>query len=119
MINRPMIQSLLEELKNSPGTSREVHPYIFYMGTDFRKLKTPFIWYGILHVLDILSQFGWLKNDPRIQEMGQIVKLKASDEGRYTPESEWNAWKGWDFGQKKEPSQWLTFLALRMLKRID
>lgn len=26
------------------------HPYIFYMGTDFRKLKLPFIWYDILHV---------------------------------------------------------------------
>jgi len=99
--------------------SRETHPYMFYMGTDFRKLKAPFIWYDILHVSDTLSQFGWLKNDPRLQEMGQIVKSKANSEGRYTPESEWKAWKDWDFGQKKEPSRWLTFSALRMLRRIE
>ena len=99
--------------------SREVHPYMFYIGTDFRKLKAPFVWYDVLHVLDTLSQFSWLKNDLRLQEMGRLVKSKASGEGRYTPESEWKAWKGWDFGQKKVPSQWLTFLAMRMLRRID
>ena len=76
-------------------------------------------WYDILHVLDTLSQFGWLKNDPRLQEMGQMVKSRASNEGKCTPESEWKAWKDWDFGQKKEPSRWLTFLALRMLERIE
>ncbi len=99
--------------------SRVAHPYIFYMGTDFRKLKAPFIWYDILHVLDTLSQFSWLKHDPRLQEMGEVVRLKAGDEGKYTPESEWKAWKGWDFGQKKTPSRWLTFLVLRMLRRIE
>jgi len=98
--------------------SRELHPYLFYMGTDFRKTKAPFIWYDILHVLDVLSQCGWLKKDRRLQEMAEIVRSKADSEGKYTPESEWTAWKGWDFGQKKQPSRWLTFLALRTLKRV-
>jgi len=98
--------------------SRELHPYLFYMGTDFRKTKAPFIWYDILHVLDVLSQCGWLKKDRRLQEMAEIVRSKADREGKYTPESEWTAWKGWDFGQKKQPSRWLTFLALRTLKRV-
>ena len=99
--------------------SLELHPYMFYMGTDFRKIKAPFIWYDILHVLDVLSKFGWSRNDSRLREMSGIVKTKADKEGKFTPESEWIAWKGWDFGQKKEPSRWLTFLALRMLKRIE
>jgi hypothetical protein len=98
--------------------SRELHPYMFYMGTDFRKLKAPFIWYDILHVLDTLSQFRWLINDPRLREMVEIVKSKANCEGKYVPESEWTAWKGWDFGQKKEPSRWITFLVLRAFQRI-
>ena len=98
--------------------SRKLHPYMFYMGTDFRKLKAPFIWYDILHVLDTLSQSDWLKKDSRTQEMAQIVMQKAGPEGRYTPESEWKAWRGWDFGQKKEPSRWLTFLVLRIIERI-
>jgi hypothetical protein len=99
--------------------SRELHPYLFYMGTDFRKIKTPFIWYDILHVLDVLSQFDWLKNDSRIKEMIDIVTSKANNEGKFIPESIWMAWKGWDFAQKKEPSRWLTFLVLRIIKRIE
>jgi len=99
--------------------SRELHPYIFYMGTDFRKLKAPFIWYDILHVLDTLSQFSWLRDDSRLQDMLQVVKSKAEADGKFTPESQWQAWKGWDFGQKKEPSRWLTFLALRVFKRFQ
>ena len=92
---------------------------MFYMGTDFRKLKAPFVWYDILHVLDVLSQLSWLRNDSRLKEMSDIIKSKADNEGKYTPESEWKAWKGWDFGQKKQPSRWLTFLVLRILGRIE
>ena len=98
--------------------SRELHPYMFFMGTDFRKPKAPFIWYDIIHVLDVLSRFNWSTNDSRIREMVKIVESKATDEGKYVPESEWKAWKDWDFGQKKQPSRWLTFLVLRILKRM-
>lgn len=33
------------------------HPYMFYMGKDFRKIKVPFVWYDRLYVLDVLSRF--------------------------------------------------------------
>ncbi len=99
--------------------SKARHPYIFYMGNDFRKLKAPFIWYDILHVVEVLSQFPWLGKDARLGEMVKIIRSKADREGRFTPESEWKAWKGWDFCQKKEPSPWLTFLILRILKRFE
>jgi len=99
--------------------STEQHPYMFFMGTDFRKLKAPFVWYDLLHVVDVLSQFKWLKGDERLGEMCSLIRSKADGNGRYTPESEWKAWKGWDFGQKKQPSRWLTFLVLRALKRAD
>ncbi|MCW4031709.1 MAG: hypothetical protein NWE80_05025, partial [Candidatus Bathyarchaeota archaeon] len=65
--------------------SLELHPYMFYMGTDFRKIKAPLIWYDILHVLDVLSKFDWLRNDSRLIEMSSIVKSKADKEGKYTP----------------------------------
>jgi hypothetical protein len=99
--------------------SLEVHPYLFYMGTDFRKIKAPFVWYDILHVVDVLSQFDWLRADSRLIEMVEVIKAKADKDGKYTPESEWKAWKGWDFGQKKQPSKWLTFLAIRALNRFN
>jgi len=89
------------------------------MGTDFRKIKAPFIWYDILHVLDVLSQFEWTRNDSRLIDMAEIMKSKANGEGKYTPESVWRAWKDWDFGQKKLPSRWLTFLVLNIFKRLS
>ncbi len=108
-----------ECLLNLWQNSLTLHPYIFYMGTDFRKLKAPFIWYDLLHVLDVLSQFSWLKDDPRLQDMAALVKSKADAEGKFTPQSEWQAWRSWEFAQKKQPSRWLTFLALRALKRLE
>lgn len=99
--------------------SREVHPYMFYMGTDFRKLKAPTMWYDIVSVTDVLSQFEWLRSDDRLKEMIEIIKSKVDDNGFLTPESEYKACKAWDFGQKKKPSQWLTFLIFRILKRME
>ena len=117
--NSKQVHFGVESILNLWNKSHELHPYIFYMGTDFRKIKAPFIWYDILHVLDVLSQFSQVKNNSAIKEMVEIVKSKADLEGKYTPESVWRAWKDWDFGQKKKPSKWLTFLAIRTLRRFE
>ena len=101
----------------SESTTR--HPYMFYMGTDFRKLKVPFVWYDLMHVLDVLSRFPWLKKDTRLLEMLGILKSKADQQGRFTLESTWTAWKDWEFGQKREPSRWLTLLAWRTIERVE
>jgi len=95
------------------------HPYMFYMGTDFRKLKVPFVWYDLMHVLDVLSRFSWLKEDTRLLDMLEILKSKTDQQGRFTLESIWTAWKDWEFGQKKEPSRWLTLTAWRIIKRME
>ncbi len=132
--NLAMLKALseIEEYRHSPachtGTetlltlwkeSRAQHPYIFYMGTDFRKLKVPFVWYDLLHVLDVLSRFPWVRNDERFLDMLNVLQSKADDEGRFTLESVWMAWKDWEFGQKKEPSRWLTFLAWRTIGKTE
>jgi len=99
--------------------SKELHPFMFFMGTDFRKLKTPLFWYDILHVLDVLSRFQWAVKDKRFEQMLNIVKSKADSSERFIPESIWTAWKDWDFGQKKVPSQGLTLFVHRILRRVD
>jgi hypothetical protein len=98
--------------------SQEKHPYIFYMGTDFRKLKAPLFWYDILHVLDVLSRFEWTWKDKRFKQMLRVVEAKANRQGQFVPESVWTAWKDWDFSQKKLPSRGLTFFVQRILKRV-
>ena len=98
--------------------SLERHPYIFYMGTDFRKLKVPFVWYDLVHVLDVLTRFPGLRNDARLLDMLAVLQSKADAQGRFTLESVWTAWKEWEFGQKKQPSRWLTLLAWRIIQRV-
>jgi hypothetical protein len=91
--------------------------FLFGIGTDFRKLKYPFVWYDVLHVADVLSRFPFVYGDTRFQELVQTVTAQADEEGRYTATSMYRAWKGWSFADKKTPSPWLTFLALRVQKR--
>ena len=107
-----------ESLLHLWETSKDRHPYMFFMGTDFQKLKAPYIWYDILHVVEVLSQFDFARRDARFIEMLDLVNSKADAEGLFTPESIWTAWKDWEFGQKKKPSAWLTFLVARVNRRM-
>lgn len=91
--------------------------YLFGVGSDFRKLKYPFVWYDLLHVADVLSRFPFVHPDPRFQEMLAAIREQADPQGRYTASSMFLSWKGWSFADKKTPSPWLTFLALRIQKR--
>jgi hypothetical protein len=93
--------------------------YMFGIGTDFRKLKYPFVWYDILHVVDVLSRFPFVHADPRFREMVETITAQADGNGRYTASSMYRAWKGWSFADKKSPSPWLTFLVLRVIKRTS
>ncbi len=108
-----------EALLSQWGSSKSQHPYMFFMGTDFRKLKAPLVWFDLVHVLDVLSRFPWLRDDKRLLSMLAVLKKKADAQGRFTVESVWTAWKDWEFGQKNEPSRWLTLLAWRIIGRVE
>lgn len=123
--------SLVPELLNSPATragaemllwhwehQSERKIYMFGIGTDFCKLKYPFVWYNVLHVVEVLSRFPFVHADPRFHEMVGTITAQADEEGRYTPNSMYRAWKDWEFANKKAPSPWITFLVLRMEKRL-
>jgi hypothetical protein len=91
--------------------------YLFGIGTDFRKLKYPFVWYNVLHVLDVLSRFPFVRRDTRFREMVDVVQAQGDGDGRFTAGSMYRAWKDWSFADKRKPSPWLTFLCCRVLKR--
>ncbi len=97
---------------------REKKYYLFGMGTDFAKLKYPFVWYDILHVVDVLSRFPWVYSDPRMIEMVTTITDQVGAHGRYTPGSMYMAWRGWSFADKKNASPWITFLVLRIQNRM-
>ena len=93
--------------------------YLFGMGTDFKKLKAPLIWYDVLHFTEVLSHLNWTHKDSRFLEIIEVLKSKIDSEGKCTAESVWRAWNSWDFGQKREPSRWITFLVYKVLKRLN
>lgn len=92
---------------------------MFGIGTDFRKLKFPLIWYDILHVVEVLSRFPAAREDPRFQAMWREIQDKADEAGMYTPQSVWMAFRQFDFGQKKTPSPTLTLAVERIRKRVE
>jgi hypothetical protein len=119
MLASPAARAGTEMLLQHWEKQEERKIYLFGIGTDFRKLKYPFIWYDILHVVDVLSRFPTVHEDTRFREMVAAITVQADEGGRYTASSMYRAWKGWSFADKKDPSPWLTFLVLRVLKRIN
>jgi hypothetical protein len=92
-------------------------PNMFGIGKRFVLLKAPFVWYDILHLLEVLTQFPETLEDKRLRQMLDTVKSKADGQNRFTIESISPGWETWDFGQDKKPSPWLTFLVYRIFKR--
>jgi hypothetical protein len=92
--------------------------YMFGIGTTFRRLKYPFVWYDILHVVDVLSRFPFVHDDPRFREMVDTIVAQGDEDGRYRAGSMYRAWKGWEFADKRSLSPWITFLVTRILKRV-
>ena len=119
LLDGPAAQTGAEMLFWHWEHQRERKIYMFGIGSDFRKLKYPFVWYDILHVVDVLSRLPFVRSDKRLGEMVHTITDQADDQGRYTPTSMYRAWKGWPFADKKTPSPWLTFLVLRIVKRIQ
>jgi hypothetical protein len=91
--------------------------FMFGAGTNFRKLKYPFVWYDILHMAEVLSHYPAVYEDERFISLLEAVSEQADGQGRYTATSMYRAWQEWSFANKKKPSPWLTFLAVRIKKR--
>lgn len=117
--NERLARTISDSLLNLWVSSRERHPYMFFMGTDFRKLKLPFVWYDLLSVADALTECPWVHGDRRFREVLSVIESKRDERGRFTPGSVWTSWKGWDFDQKKEPSRWVTFMVERIHRRLE
>ena len=91
---------------------------MFGIGTTFKRLKYPCIWYDVLHVLETLSRLQVAREDKRFHEMLEHVLSKQMPSGGFKPESIWMPWKGWSWGQKKEPCLWMTYKVAEIASRV-
>jgi hypothetical protein len=117
--NSQAAASSVEVLLDLWNNSLDQHPFMFCMGTDFRKLKAPSSWYDIVSVAGVLSKYEFVRDDPRFLEMIAWIRDKQDKDGLFTPESVYQKFKEWDFGQKKEPSPYLTYLCHRIIHRLE
>lgn len=115
----PAAVSSVSALLNLWKNSLVQHPYMFYLGTDFRKLKAPSMWFDIVSTAGVLSKYEYAGRDDRFREMTALIREKQDPEGFFTPESVYLKMKDWDFGQKKKPSPYLTYLCMRIFDRMD
>jgi hypothetical protein len=117
--NSQVAVSSVNALLNLWENSLHQHPYMFFMGTDFRKLKAPTCWYDILSVATVLNKYEFVRDDPRFLEMLDHIKSKQDHDALFTPESVYQKMKDWDFGQKKVPSPYLTYLCYRLFDSFE
>lgn len=92
-------------------------PVKFGIGSTWNRLQYPFVQYQMLKTMDALSLVPSACRDARFGQMLDAVEGKRTPEGRWVPEGVNKPFAEFDFGQKKQPSAWVTFLAMRILKR--
>ena len=109
----PAVRALLDHWEHQ----RDYKLRMFGIGTDFRKLRYPFVWYDILHVADVLSRYRSALADPRFGEILEAITSQADEEGRFVAGAMFRSWKGWSFADKRSPSPWLTLLVRRIEAR--
>jgi hypothetical protein len=101
---------------------RRAEPYRpvgFGIGSTFKKLQCPFVQHQILKTVDTLSNFPAALDDERYEDLLATAIDKQSSEGLFTPEGINKVFAEFDFGQKKMPSPWITFLVARAYYRLE
>lgn len=93
--------------------------YLFGIGRRFQQLAYPYIWYNIVHVVDVLSRFPSARKDTRFHEMLALINARQQPNGGFIPESVWPPYAAWDFGQTTVASPWLTYQITRINQRCN
>jgi hypothetical protein len=71
----------------------------------------------ILQIVETLVGLGF-GHDPRLETALYLIRAKQDENGRWPLEYDYTG-KTWvEFGKKKEPNQWVTLRALRVLKAV-
>jgi len=92
--------------------------FMFGAGRKLFRLKYPHAWYDLANLLSVLAMIPAGRSEPRTQKLAERVLEQADDNGFFTPGSIYMAWKGNDFGQKKQPSPTLTARLWTILQRL-
>lgn len=111
------------------------HGVDFFFGIDPATAKYPAGWaekpnrawwkfgFPVFYVTDLLQlaeaviDLGY-GADKRLKNTINIIREKQNEEGRWLMEYGYEGKTWLDFGQKKQPNEWVTLRALRVLKAV-
>ena len=94
-------------------------PVGFGIGSSWDKVQFPFVQYGLLKTADTLSLLPNIATDPRYQQMLSRLESKRASINGWIPEATNKPYADFIFGQKKLPSDWITFLITRIQHRTQ
>jgi len=92
-----------------------------YRVTNQAWLKLGFPWfygYNILRGLDVLTRLGYVE-DERLNDAVEILLQKRRSDGTWILESAPTGRMQANIEMKGKPSKWITFITLRVLKRLN
>ncbi|MCG8571131.1 MAG: hypothetical protein MJB14_13440 [Spirochaetes bacterium] len=105
-------------LLNHWSEQKEKKYFMFGIGTDFKKIKFPLVWYNLLNFLELFSRLPEYHDDQRIKEMVKLLVSKLNNEMKIKPESMYRIYKNQDFANKKDYSPTITLIVLQILIRF-
>lgn len=116
-INRAKDQCVDFLIGVDPSTAEYPHPYGKNPSTSWFKFGFPVFYItDILQVFDALVSLG-LKGDQRLVRTVQLILDKRDEDQRWSMEYTYNG-KTWvDIEEKGKPSKWVTYRALKALKK--
>lgn len=93
--------------------------YYFGRGRKFHTFKYPFVWYNGLYLAHVLTRFTFARKHEMVVSLIDWVKKGGDEQGKYTPTSIFMNYKDWDFGNKRQPSPWLTYLCHKIVRQHE
>jgi hypothetical protein len=103
-------------LMNCWSNRSEEKPYMFGHGKKFRLPRAPFFWYNIGTVLDAARHYPSLIKTQAFRELAAVSLLEFTIDSVFIPKTVYLYFKDYSFGQKKEPSPWMTLFFSRIYK---
>jgi len=94
------------------------HHQFNIINKSWLKLSFPNFSYDILRGLSVVTKLGYFK-DERIKDAFEVLLRKQGSDGRWILESSPVGRMHATLEQKGKPSKWITFKALKVIKRIN
>ena len=90
---------------------------MFGHGKNFRLPRAPFFWYNIGTILDSCRHYPELVKTTAFKELVAVSLLEFTPKGKFVPKTVYRYFSEYSFGQKKEPSPWMTLFLSRIYKQ--